>query len=364
MQRKFNTEKAFGVEIELTYPNHIGSRMELAHKLTNLVGADFGYEIKPAGYSAPNAPYFKITTDSTVHAHRSDYIGSTEIVSPPLKGYAGLKTIEKLLEAINSLDCLVNKSCGLHVHHDMRDFRESLENGDTREQTKARKAISNLIRLVSRWEPMIYGLVPKSRRPGKFNGYSSYNVFDEITTGDKYRWAVSISDLKTRENGQRSNISMYDAQYRTDWSTGKMVGEYAKNNKVAVKEMKTKLKGYSGNHGRMDFQKDRYCGLNFRKFWLQGSVEFRYGGATLNFEKMRGWIVYTQAFVNTMRDRATDFNNLTAELDYSNHGKMMSWMKRNLGLMVKENGCEHVNETSVWLNKRWKELPNQNWMKQ
>jgi hypothetical protein len=43
-----------------------------------------------------------------------------ELVSPPLKGADGLAQLETVCKVLNELGAKVNRSCGMHVHHDAR----------------------------------------------------------------------------------------------------------------------------------------------------------------------------------------------------------------------------------------------------
>lgn len=42
----------------------------------------------------------------------------------------------------------------------------------------------------------------------------------------------------------------------------------------------------------------RYTTLNFESYWLRGTVEFRCHSATYEFEKMKNWLIATQAFLD------------------------------------------------------------------
>ena len=57
-----------------------------------------------------------------------------------------------------------------------------------------------------------------------------------------------------------------------------------------------------------NLQYNRTCGLNLYKIWQRGSVEFRYHNGTLNFEKIKSWVVVTNAIVNSVE--STNFVKL------------------------------------------------------
>jgi hypothetical protein len=48
--------------------------------------------------------------------------GGCEIVSPPIKGEQGLTALKTVLDLLTENGATVNRSCGLHVHHDASDI--------------------------------------------------------------------------------------------------------------------------------------------------------------------------------------------------------------------------------------------------
>lgn len=67
-----------------------------------------------------------VKTDSSLRpndANRSRGNQSgVEVVSPPLRGKAGFAELKKACDALNAAGVEVNKTCGLHVHHEAKDF--------------------------------------------------------------------------------------------------------------------------------------------------------------------------------------------------------------------------------------------------
>ena len=144
----FNNQRTFGVEIEF-FLGRTNMRGEHAEEVAQAV-RNQGVECRVEGYNHTTRPHWKIVTDSSVR-----YEG-LEIVSPPLKGQDGLNQLEKVLKALNQVGAKVDKTCGIHVHHDASDF--------------TLKTFKNLYGMYARYEDCIDELVVKSRR-GSDNRY-------------------------------------------------------------------------------------------------------------------------------------------------------------------------------------------------
>jgi hypothetical protein len=101
-----NTGRAFGVELELTGP----SSSTILNALTAA-----GIRVRNVGtYRASNGnAAWELKHDGSVAGH------GLELVSPKLRGAAGFEQLRKVCEALTSVGATVNRTCGLHVHHDM-----------------------------------------------------------------------------------------------------------------------------------------------------------------------------------------------------------------------------------------------------
>src|SRR5262249_37380204 len=108
---KFDRNRKFGIEIEAygCEPNI------LAHAL-NAAGISAAVE----SYNHATRRHWKITTDGSIRPGREGH--PFELVSPVLKGEAGLEGIKKVCAVLKAQNVKVNKSTGLHVHHDAADL--------------------------------------------------------------------------------------------------------------------------------------------------------------------------------------------------------------------------------------------------
>ena len=116
--------RAFGVEIEFIRKNG------MSHSNIAKLIRDKNVECHAEGYNHNTRSYWKIVGDSSVSANSAQYnrnmIGSNELVSPILKGAEGFKQIEIICEVLNEAGCEINVTCGLHVHHDIRSWKENV----------------------------------------------------------------------------------------------------------------------------------------------------------------------------------------------------------------------------------------------
>ena len=107
-----NEERTYGVEIEITGTRHLDSNLKaIARALTRAgipaVAARYGSSDQPEGGN------WKVLPDTSC---------GPEIVSPPLRGKAGLEEISHVCQVLQDVGAEVSSSCGLHVHHDAAGF--------------------------------------------------------------------------------------------------------------------------------------------------------------------------------------------------------------------------------------------------
>lgn len=101
--------RRFGVEIEF-----IGSANEVA---AAMVAAGLPCTVQQYNHRVSRTAW-KIVPDGSVH-------GGAELVSPILRGSDGFGQLVKAGRALAAANATVNRSTGLHVHHDVRDLRVS-----------------------------------------------------------------------------------------------------------------------------------------------------------------------------------------------------------------------------------------------
>jgi len=106
------SNKSFGIEVEFVgaCPRHV------AQVINSLEGVECSY----AGYTHLTTSYWKVVYDGSLSGVRGH---AGELVSPILNGVEGVRELERVIEALNSVEGVtVNRSCGLHVHLDCREM--------------------------------------------------------------------------------------------------------------------------------------------------------------------------------------------------------------------------------------------------
>jgi len=101
------SNRTFGVEIEF-----FGTTAQSAINALANVGIRASFE----GYSHVVMADWKIVTDVSVSSQGTGTGRGLELVSPILRGQAGLESLEKALSALRTAGAKVDKSCGIHVH--------------------------------------------------------------------------------------------------------------------------------------------------------------------------------------------------------------------------------------------------------
>lgn len=198
--------RKFGVEMELIFPSNVGR--------DRLNGA-----LAAAGVGS-----WRCKTDGSLSAGAGKV--GWEVVSPILRGQDGIDQIEKVCRVVQELGATINRSCGLHVHHDVADAD-----------------VTDLKNVGTGWvnnQSLIDGLVSASRREG----------------GSYYCRPLTGSDMAVINRAR------------------------------TLEEMQ---------HVRVD----RYRTLNFKAYGRFGTLEVRQHQGTMNFEKIRTWIMLGKAIIDT-----------------------------------------------------------------
>lgn len=223
---RFNADRTFGVEIEVTTRH---SAQTLAERINNeFAQRGINQQCHPEGYNHNTRPYWKIVSDASVRGW--------EIVSPPMKGLAAYEEIKAVcagLKAVGNLAVTVDRSTGLHVHHDAADLTG--------------EAIGNIFANYSAHQKLIDLIVAPSRRNNRMCAPLSY---DRIITNNR---------------GRKDN--------------------FKKNTKQAAVD---KVMSRTGT---------RYVSLNIYSIRNHGTIEFRQHQGSIDAEKIFNWILFTQSII-------------------------------------------------------------------
>ena len=259
MKGHFNNNRDFGVEIEFLIPRG-KNQQDVANALSGI-----GIPTFVEGYNHVTRTHWKIVDDVSVHGN-SNFNGSNELVSPRLSGQDGLDELKKVCEILSILGCDVNKTCGLHIHHDVTEIVNESD-------AKATRFLKNLVGFVAKYEHIIYKLVAPSPLDNSPNrGYSL-----------PCRRTYFNNSITTRPTNEIKN--------------------------ALDRKVKRVVRDKHQTSTSQNLQTRRTCGMNLYKIWDRGSVEFRYHHGTINFNKIKSWIVLTNAIVNSVE--STNFVKLS-----------------------------------------------------
>lgn len=133
-------ERKFGIELEI-----VGITKDAAIKALKAVQI----KVYAESYNHNTKKHWKIVPDGSVS-------GGFEVVSPILKGEAGIDEAEIVARALEDAGAYANRTCGFHVHFDANGMNTS--------------HIKNIVRRYAAHEAEIDAFMPKSRR-GNTNQY-------------------------------------------------------------------------------------------------------------------------------------------------------------------------------------------------
>ena len=195
----FNNMRTFGVEIEfISNNNQITTVEEINQYLEN---NDASIRMYGASYSDCDSSKWRLKTDSSVSGNGY----GLEVVSPILQGDQGYSDLMLVMNAINNTGATINRSCGLHIHVGVSDWRI--------------KHFKNLFKRYTKFERSIDSVMPNSRRDSN-NGYcrSTARCFDTYNLKN----AFSVIDSKKTARDIRNHIGTRYTKLNIDsfWKHG------------------------------------------------------------------------------------------------------------------------------------------------
>ena len=232
--------------------------------------SDAGVATRNSGYTHAVTSYWKIVTDASVS-------GGCEVVSPPMRsGLDSLEEVRKVSAVLKRLGFRINRSCGFHVHHEARDLDA--------------KAVRNLARLVNRFQPILNGLVPSSRRDGQ---WAMAFTDQEMERFEKARTACCGRGWGGREGGV----------------SGCQAARFSGRRRYS--------RTYRSGACSACSATTRYKALNLKSLHQHGTVEFRQHSGTVEADKLVNWILLTQGLIEKAkaggRSRRKQFEKLNGD---------------------------------------------------
>lgn len=282
----------FGIELEVVAPRTFGSLRAVRELLKTVVRCN----LNDRAYTHEVTNTWKVVTDASLSSNMSngEYGEPFEIVSPPLTDF---EEVEKVCKLLNENGFEVNKSCGFHVHHEVKDLNH--------------KALDNLYRIYDKYEKdVIEMLLPNSRRGS--------------------RWSLNLGTKDSMRNGRKSIMER-------------------------VEESKN-LEEFLRNVGECHINRSniRYHSLNLNNFIKYGTVEFRHHSGTIDFTKIKMWVLLTHRMIET----ATTKKKITPVSD-KRRAKWMEEARHSSFDFYKELSINGT-ELSEYLGSRRKALKKAN----
>lgn len=222
----------FGIEIEF-----IGITREAAATIvSDFFGTGFFYEggeLKERDIADEKHRIWRVVRDASIEAYAEEE--QCELVTPILQ-YEDLECLKQLLQNMQQLGARVNRSCGLHIHVDGKNFTP--------------QAIVDLVTLIGSRELLLYKAlsIPK----------------------DRMKYCKRIND------------DLVD-----------LILEKKPESLAALKKVWYMESPYETSEGK--YHSTRYHGLNLHALFSKGTVEFRLFNSTLEPDRVQAYLQFTLA---------------------------------------------------------------------
>lgn len=163
---------------------HVGIEIEFGAPVDK---SKLGAELFNAGLSK----YVTLKTDGSLRDFPAGYHAHELTVCAPASEYKSV--LARALQVINSNGARVNKTCGLHVHLDMRNDNKDI-------------AFSNLVSAL----PILYQMIPASRRDNTYCKRNKIKSFARVRGTDRYMGINPCSYSKFRTHEARLHSGTTD----------------------------------------------------------------------------------------------------------------------------------------------------------
>ena len=253
-----------------------------SYRGTNGLQYTFGVELETSSGAIPEITLFN--EELNVKSTHDGSISGTEYVTGVLKGDTGLKQVYDLVKLLNDHTSIDSK-CGMHVHIGGAIFNKEFN-------------VFAYI-LAEKSQDSIFSMLPKSRKTNRYCGVLPKKKLQQIINkyGNSRSWEYGVEVA-------------YDKLYEA-MTYGKKL---SKNHN---KKLNHHFGRYCGQYNSIPMEKIlRYkwlnfipCNFNVRGGGLSGrrdnhkhnqgihTLEFRNHSGTLNYEKIKNWILICMAFV-------------------------------------------------------------------
>jgi hypothetical protein len=308
----------------------------------------FGIELETSGSSARITDF--LLNNSTVQSLRDGSVGGHEFVTNPLVGDAGLRHLEKIVGVINRTS-VIDKTCGVHVHIGGANFNKDF------------LVLSFILGL--KMEDEFLSIVPNSRKNNPYcDSFRNFDWDAEQVLGfiKQYGYDMGIAlgyEFLIRKMVYNDNFNMSDYNSLQTHPFGRYCGKY---NEIE-------------NH------------RNFRYKWLnlipvafnmknakspqqvqeRATIEFRHHSATLNYDKIKNFIMLCSAFVRYVENNQLDIinkdvitiNDILKEAYPKKAKKLISYFETRKSLFNTKDIAIENNEYTTNVDFKTKKVKNQ-----
>lgn len=201
---------------------------------------------------------------------------SMEFKPFPARGDALVERTTRVGALLKQVGAMVNRSCGLHVHVDARDFTSS--------------DVLKLARLNAKIESALYGIVSRSRRA---------NHFSLPWRESLLRPADVEASMTLRTIRETASTQVETVDPKGDDPQDKRAMAVEANLYGSVRSA-TQFKRSPHKHSQ------RYHGLNLTSLPLLGTVEFRHHQGTVNARKILMWSAVCTAVIEYAKNHTEE----------------------------------------------------------
>lgn len=255
----------------------------------------FGVEIETSRGTIPQWVYnhHKLNMDATYDGSLKDPDGKLyggEYVTGVLVGDAGLKNLFKCVKEINTR-CAIDKRCGIHVH--VGGFNNNEE-----------FTVFSYI-LAKKIEKEIFTIFPPSRHGNQFAGTLPDHNFEEVIKNTNLKYGVSICYeklFKELANGRELDSKL--SKFRPH-PGGRYTDRYSGNIPFE------KLYRYKWLNFIPTNFNTRQASINEKELnkGIPFTLEFRPHSASMNYTKIKNWVLFCLAFVSYVENHQSKILN-------------------------------------------------------
>lgn len=220
-----------------------------------------------------------------------------EINTAPAQGQLFIDQVTQLCKELNRF-ASTNDRCGCHIHVDARDFSDF--------------EMKRLIYLYAAMEPILYTLVPYSRRDNRYCTMCARNLIrpilalDKAPKFDEVKEEIDIYyDKKVQRLTERTTTSR--KTYADRLREALLTGVYGRTDIPFFREVKV-TKGSGQSH--------HYRNLNLHSWFYRGTIELRMLEGTINANTIIGFASVVGSLMDTaFRMKDTEARSLYARCE-------------------------------------------------